>query len=152
MFFICGSICGLAYYFINLAYYNLHQRDTTTEADFFRHYFILMQALMLPFYSLVLWLLFRNTKFNYAEALVLTLYSLSFVFLVFVFINSLKLAFPDFDTRYIEIVFLLYYNNMTNIRFFQGKNWITIAKTLVMLAVCYAASQWVSQAVINMFN
>lgn len=152
MFFVCGTVCGLAYYFINLAFHNLYQRDTVSEADYFRHYFVLMQAVMLPLYSLVLWLLFRNTKTNYAEALVVTLYALSGIFLVFIFINALKLLLPDFETRYIEVAFLLFYNNITNVHFFPGNKWITIAKTLVMLTICYAASQLVNQAVIRLLS
>lgn len=152
MFFLCGTICGLAYYFINLAYHNLYQRDTVSEANFFRHYFVLLQAVMMPFYTFVLWFLFRKATFNYAESLVLTLYSLSFVFLVLIFINLVKLAFPDFDTRYIEVVFLVFYNNITNIRFFGDKKWIVVAKTIVMLAVAYVSSQLVSQAVIKLLS
>jgi hypothetical protein len=152
MFFLCGTISGLGYYFINLAYQNIHQRDSSAEADFFRHYFVLLQALLMPVYTLVLWALFKNEKKNYAEILVLCLYSFSFVFIVLIFINAVKLIFPDYENRYVEVAFLLAYNNITNLRFFSGKRWAVIAKTVVMLAFSFTLSQVMIEAVLNWFE
>lgn len=149
LFFLCGTIAGLGYYFINLAYQNIYNRDSEAEADFFRNYFVLIQALMMPFYSFILWVLFRNSKRNYAEMLVLTLYVVSIVFLVFVFINALKLIFPDFENRYVEVAFLLFYNGFTNVRFFMENKWIVIGKTILMLAISYGIAQGINELVMR---
>ncbi len=146
MFFLCGTICGLGYYFINLAYLRLYNADNTGEADFFRHYFVLMQAFLLPLYSLFTWAVFYNAKRNYAEILVLMLYSLSLVFLVLIFINAAKLIFPHYENRYTEVLFLLVYNYITNANFFGEKKWVTVLKTILAMGICYAISQVATQS------
>lgn len=152
MFFLCGTIAGLGYYLINLAYQNIYHEDTTKEADFFRHYFVLLQAIMLPFYTLLLWLAFKNTKKNYAEILVLMLYDFSVVFLALILINAVKLIFPHYENRYLEVVFLLLYNGITNIRFFAENKWIVIAKTIVVLVASYAISQVMNEVVLKFLS
>jgi hypothetical protein len=147
MFFLCGTIAGLGYYFINVFYQKMYDRNTEAEADFFRHYFILLQAVMLPVYTFILWVLFKNSKKNYAELLVLSLYTVSIVFLVFILINALKLVFPDFENRYLELAFIFFYNSMTNVYFFAENKWIVIGKTVVMLLASYAISQAMNELV-----
>lgn len=141
-FFVCGTICGLAFYLISVANGKLHGNIDTLEEDFFRHYFVLVQACMLPFYAFVLWIVFKRSKYNYAELLVLMLYNLGFVFLILIPINLLNLLPYNFDVRYVEVVFLLIYNTLTNIRFFiRMPKWVTVVLTIINLAICYAASQ-----------
>lgn len=149
LFFLCGTISGLGYYFINLSYQSLYNEDVAKEANFFRHYFVLLQMLMLPFYTLIVWLLFKNSKRNYAEILVLMLYKFSMVFLALIIINSIKLIFPDFENRFLEVAFLLFYNGTTNVRFFTENKWIVIGKTILMLAASYAISQLVQELVLK---
>jgi rRNA maturation protein Nop10 len=60
MFFICGTISGLGYYFINLGIANLYGLQNETETGFFRHYFVLLQALLLPLYTFITWLCFKS--------------------------------------------------------------------------------------------
>ena len=141
-FFVCGTLCGLAFYFINVTNRKLNGNQDLVEEDFFRHYFVLMQACMLPVYSLLLWLVFIRSKYNYAEMLVLMLYNLGFIFLVFIPVNVLKIIFLHFDTRYIEVVFLLFYNTITNLRFFiNQKKWVIIVNTFIIIAISYTISQ-----------
>lgn len=144
-FFVCGTISGLGYYFIIVAKSKLFGSSDAVEEDFFRHYFVLLQAAMLPLYACVLWLIFIRSKYNYAEILVLILYNLGFVFLVLIPINVLNLVFTHFDTRYLEVIFLLFYNTITNLRFFiNSPKWIIVLKTILILAIIYTASQVVS--------
>lgn len=141
-FFVCGTLCGLAFYFINVTNRKLNGNVDIVEEDFFRHYFVIMQACMLPFYALLLWLIFIRAKYNYAEMLVLMLYNLGFVFLIFIPVNVLKIIFIHFDTRYIEVVFLLFYNTKTNLKFFiQQKKWLIILNTIILIAFSYTISQ-----------
>lgn len=153
MFFLCGTISGLGYYFINIAYHNLYNDDRSGEADFFRHYFVLMQAVLMPLYCLITWGIFFTRKRNYAEVLVMMLYSLSLVLLVFIFINATKLLFPHYENRYVEVAFLLLYNTVTNLNFFNGNKWLIFFKTIVVMALCYGISQVVIEFVIkNLFQ
>lgn len=147
-FFVCGTISGLGYYFIIVAKSKLFGSTDAVEEDFFRHYFVLLQALMLPLYALVSWLIFIRSKYNYAEMLVLILYNIGFVFLILIPINLLNLVFTHLDTRYIEVIFLLFYNTITNLRFFiNSPRWVVILKTILVLAIIYSASQVVAEVV-----
>lgn len=141
MFFICGTISGIGYYLINVAAAKIYGVQDATAENFFRHYFVLLQAMLLPVYTLITWLCFRKQQYNYAETLVMMLYSLSLVFLVLVPINALKLLFLGFDNRIVEIVFLLFYLTKTNLHFYQGKKQVIILLTALSIGICYAVSQ-----------
>ncbi|RYD93114.1 MAG: DUF3667 domain-containing protein [Sphingobacteriales bacterium] len=146
MFFLCGTICGLSYYFINQGYDRLYGADNHVESDFFRHYFVLLQAVLMPLYALLAWVAFRKTGRNYAEILVLTMYLLSATFLMLVIFQLLRLIFPHYDNRILELIFLLIYNPLTNLRFFGGNKWVSILKSAVVIVGCYLISQVVSGA------
>ena len=153
MFFLCGTICGLAYYFINLAYRNIYGTTDFREEFFFRHYFILIQALLAPIYALITWVVFRNNKYNYAEVLVSMLYTLGFVFLIIIPINALKLIFPNLETKYIELAFLLPYTIITNLNFFKYSSlWVDILKSLVTISIVYVLSNAVQQLIIHLIK
>ncbi len=141
MFFICGTISGLGYYFINVAYAKLYGFHDAASDDFFRHYFVILQALLVPAYALITWLFFRNEKYNYAETLIMQLYNIALVFLVLVPIISLKLIFPHYENRILELLFLLFYNTVTNLHFYDGKKEGIVIKSIGAIAACYGASQ-----------
>ena len=145
MFFLCGTISGLGYYFINVASGKIYGSHDPTSEDFFRHYFILLQAALLPLYTLVTWLFFKNQKYSYAETLIMMLYNLAFVFLVLVPIVSLNLVFPNFENRIVEVMFLLFYNLATNFHFYKGHKGLIVVQTILAIAVCYALSQVFSE-------
>ena len=145
MFFICGTISGLGYYLVNVAYRKIYGAADYTSEDFFRHYFILLQALLLPLYTLVTWLSFKNQKYTYAETLIMMLYNLAFVFLVLVPIISTKLFFPHYENRIVEVIFLLFYNTITNFHFYKGNKWLICLQTCLGIGLCYLCSQVFSE-------
>lgn len=149
MFFLCGTISGLGYYFINLAIAKLYGYHDAASNDFFRHYFVILQALLLPLYTLITWWLFRNEQYNYAETLIMMLYSTALVYLVLVPIISIKLLFPNYENRIVEVMFLLFYNTITNLRFYKGKKTGIFLKTVLAITGCYLASQVVSDLFIK---
>ncbi|HEX8331339.1 MAG TPA: DUF3667 domain-containing protein [Segetibacter sp.] len=145
MFFICGTVSGLGYYLINVAFRKLYGEADYASEDFFRHYFVLLQAVLVPFYTLFTWLCFKNNRYNYAETLIMLLYNLSLVFLVLVPIVSFNLIFPNYENRIVELIFILLYNSFTNLNFYRGKKAIIILQTVVAIAACYLCSQVVSE-------
>jgi hypothetical protein len=152
MFFICGTLSGLGYYLVNVAEARIYGVQDLRAEDFYRHYFVVLQAFLLPLYTLITWLCFRNQKYNYAETLVMMLYSLSLVYLVLVPIVSLNLVFPGFDNRILEIVFLLFYITKTNLNFYEGRKWQVILLTLLSLVISYAVSQVFNELVMKLLQ
>lgn len=140
MFFICGTISGLGYYFIGLAMTALHGSENTVEEDFFRHYFGLSQLVLLPLYSLLTWLLFKNQKYSYAETLIMMLYTLSFIFIAVVPINAVKLIFPDYENRIVEVIVLLAYNVIGNLSFYDGPKWKIAIQGSIAILGCFVCS------------
>jgi len=152
MFFICGTISGLGYYFINVAFARLYGFQDAASDSFFRHYFVLMQAVLLPLYTLITWLCFKNEKYSYAETLIMQLYNLALVFLVLVPIISIKLVFPDYENRIPEVAFIVFYNTVTNFHFYEGKKIWIVLKTILAISACYVLSQTVSQLIIKLMH
>jgi hypothetical protein len=152
MFFICGTITGLGYYFIHLLMARLHGQQDAAETDFFRHYFVIAQALMLPLYTLITWLFFKNEVYNYAETLIMMLYNTALVYLALVPINALQLLFPGYENRYLELSFVLVYNMATNLHFYNGKRSVVVIKSLLVILACYGVSQLFSELFINLLR
>ena len=145
MFFICGTISGLGYYIINVIYRKVYGAADYASEDFFRHYFIILQALLLPFYTLITWLCFKNHKYSYAETLIMMLYNLAFIFLILVPIISTKLLFPHYENRIVEVIFLLFYSSLTNFNFYKGNKWLIALQTILSIGICYIGSQVFSE-------
>ncbi|RYG04368.1 MAG: DUF3667 domain-containing protein [Chitinophagaceae bacterium] len=144
MFFLCGTFSGLGLYMISVGLRQFYGEIDDAQTDFYRHYYILTQAILLPVYTLITWLVFKNQKYNFAETLVMLLYKLSLVFLVVVIVSSIKLLFPDFDPRIGEVIFVLFYNILTNIRFYEGNKFLIALQSLVTIALCYLCAQGLS--------
>src|SRR5882724_6031376 len=77
MFIATGTICALALYLIYKP-----TPDATADQYFYKHYFVLTHAFLLPVYALSTWLLFISSKLYFAEILVLILYMLGFMLLI----------------------------------------------------------------------
>ena len=149
MFFVCGSVTAFALYLIHKPSGAMTHFDESM-ADFRRHYYVLMQAALLPFYALVTWLLFRNNRINYAECLVLFAYTISFMLLLVIFTNVIeKLTHDRFPSWLVELPVLLGYLLWTNFRFFrQEKWWLNIGKSVLNIVICYFISNYLSDLVV----
>lgn len=88
-----------------LTYYNA----TNEISQFYKHYYFIVQAIMLPFYSLITYLLFKSPKPYYAEALVMNVYMLGFMSILIVPINIFYLFLPESIIQTLEVIFLICY-------------------------------------------
>lgn len=149
MLFVCATITALA------IFWTTQPEGEATHADearthFYRHYYVIMQMAMTPFYALVTWLLFRWKSFNYAESLVLSAYTISFSFLLVIGPNALNLLHAGIKTEYIELGLLIIYNILTNINFFNKQPaWLVVIKSIANMIICWGASYLVSDAIMR---
>lgn len=150
MFFICATLTGVAIYWISKAYVTSH--NTTYDEMrlyFYSHYFVIFQSTLIPFYALVLWLLFRNKNFNYAEALVLFVYSFAFMLLLICLTNAINLVPNHIKTYYVEIPLLAVYVIWTNLNFFNEQLvWLVILKSTANILISWFASNLITNQII----
>ncbi len=151
MFFLCATITGLAIYFINKPLTSqLLSHEDEIELHFFRHYYVIMQCVMIPFYALMTWLVFYSKKWNYAEALVFLAYTLAFSFILSAITNTLNLLSLDFETYYVELPVLGLYIIWTNLNFFKGQpTWSIVLRGLLLVFVCWFSANVVAHEVIR---
>jgi hypothetical protein len=149
MFFVCATFAALTIYYTT----KTTSADTLlseTTAHFTKHYYVILQTALLPLYAFLTWLLFRNKNFNYAEALVLTAYTLAFVLLLVIPVNLINLIPHHIETTFVEIPVLAVYFILTNLRFFETQpSWVTIVKTLAMLLTGFFIFQWIANLIIQ---
>jgi Protein of unknown function (DUF3667) len=146
LFTISGTICALALFFI--------YRHATNQSDqfFYKHYYFLVQACMLPLYAIITYLLFKSRDLYFAEALVLNVYMLGFMSVFIVPINALSYFLPNGVISLIEVIFLLAYNTWTYLNFFSDKAiWWVILKTIVSIISSYLLFQFASNLVMRWF-
>jgi hypothetical protein len=123
------------------------------SGDYFRHYFALMQVGLLPLYALITWLFFRRDRYNYAEIAVVVLYSLSLLLNVILLLNALRLIWPHFETRYVELPLVVVYNTWTYLRLFpQASRWGLGAKSLLINSLCFLVSQVAAELVVRVLH
>lgn len=144
LFAISGTLCALSLYLI------YHNARVQTDQFFYKHYYFIVQACLLPFYGFVTYILFKSPKLYYAEALVMNAYMLGFMSVFIVPINLLSFWLPNGIISLLEVIFLITYNTWTSLNFFRGKNpgW-TILKSAVSLVACYLLFQFASRLVMD---
>ncbi|MEO6638352.1 MAG: DUF3667 domain-containing protein [Ginsengibacter sp.] len=151
LFFICASVTAIILHFVNGAPSENFSHYDVVKEHFYKSYYVILQCLMLPAYAFITWIIFKNKKLNYAEALVLMIYTLSISLLIVIPINFTGLI-PGFEgEQIVEVIFLGGYMVITNLRFFFGQNkWLIIFKSMVVLVLCYLFSNLMANAVINL--
>lgn len=150
MVFICGTLTAFALYLIHKPAANINHFDEI-KVDFTRHYYIIVQLGLLPFYAFITWILFKNNKINYAESLVLFAYTLSFMLLIVIFTNLIDLL-PNkrISSSYYEIPVLFIYLLWTNKNFFGNEQkWRLAAKTIVQIFIAYFASNYLNNLILD---
>jgi len=119
------------------------------STDFFRHYFSLLQVGLLPLYTLVAWAFFRRQRYNYAEWAVITAYSLSLLLYGALALNLLRLLWPSFDTKYVELPLIVVYNTLTYWRLFPAEaRGELMSKSLLINTACFALSNSLAELVV----
>lgn len=150
LFFICAGITAIALHFVNAAAQGAAGHFDLVKANFYKNYFVILQAVLLPFYAVIAWAIFYNRSFNYAEALVLCMYSLAFSLLIIIPINFLGYSLHFFNEQLAELIVLGAYMIWTNVNFFRNeKKSIVVLKSLVLLVACYFTSYFMTNQVIN---
>ncbi len=152
MFFICATIAALAIYWINLLLIKHFNSGDTKEAFFFNKYWVVFQILLLPFFALITYLIFRKSQFNYGEILVFQLYLFSFLFVVLSIIHLFKFIFPHLETRFIELPVIVLYTAITNLNFFRGqKKWVIVCLTIVSIGLCFGVASYLQDFLVEAF-
>jgi hypothetical protein len=144
LFAISVTVCALALFFIS--------RNTPNQTDhfFYKHYFFMVQAAMLPFFALITYILFKSHDLYYAEALVMNVYLLGFMSVCIVPINALSYFLPNGVIDLLEMILLITYNIWTNLNFFKGKVvWWIIVKSIVGIVASYLLFQVASNLVMQ---
>jgi hypothetical protein len=139
IFFICASALALAVFI----FFKISQPTDETAGVYYKflnHYFVLFHVFLLPFYAFVTWVLFKKSHYNYAEILVLAMYTSSFMFLLLIPINALNVLGYQHSTKPIEIVLLSAYNIWTFMNFFnKTSKWAVVLLSIINLVVNYVA-------------
>jgi hypothetical protein len=138
MFFICATIAAVGRYLIYEVITRYYGIDTTAEANFFHQYWVLLLIALMPFIALLNWLLFYNEKYNYAEMLVVSLYTVAFLFMGALLITLLHLINPHWNTDFIDLGMALTYNMITFYRFFsKSSHWMVLVKAIIGTAAFF---------------
>ena len=131
--------------------------DDIVEQDYFNHKNYKTQLfLSIPLASLISWLLFRRSGFNYAENLVLNTYLLAqtILFHVLLITPSLILSNPDIDQWiilfYLAVSFL--YITWAYTAFFNGKKIINFIKAVLTVAIFSVLYNVISHRIFLMFK
>ncbi|HUR10557.1 MAG TPA: DUF3667 domain-containing protein [Flavitalea sp.] len=145
MFTISGTLCALALYL-------LYKNAPVLTDQYFKNYYFLVQAVLLPVYALITYLLFYSRKLYYAEALVLNIYMVGFMLLLILPINCFAFFLSTESISLIELIVLTIYNVWTYVNFFNDKpTWWIIVKSIVSILACYLLFQEVSILVMKWF-
>jgi hypothetical protein len=140
MFLISATILALVLYWLNVILSKYYDAGDLKEALFFDKYMVFLLLGMVPIFSLLTFLLFNNSGYNFAEVLVFSLYTISFFFVLISVINFIKLIFPEFESRLLEIPATLLYNAFTFKNFFtKRKRWWVISKSVICALISFAA-------------
>jgi hypothetical protein len=145
MFFICATFSAITRYWILDAfidYYHINNPTDATEAAFFREYMVFLYIGLIPVYTLLVYLFFYKSAYNYAEMGVLLLYALSLFFLAGPFIFLLKFIWPYLDTAYIEFPVYSAYLIITMVNFFNRfRRWKVVLISLMIMLMAFLINQ-----------
>jgi len=145
-FAISVTFCAIALFFVD------RNASNQSEKFFYKHYFFMVQAAMLPFFALITYILFKSRDLFYAEALVMNIYLLGFTSVCIVPINALSFFLPNLVISLLEITLLVTYNIWTNLNFFKGKvAWWIIVKSIVGIIASYLLFNLTSRLVMYWF-
>jgi len=146
LFAISVTFCALALFFIS--------RNTPNQSVqfFYKHYWFMVQAAMLPFFALITYLLFKSRELYYAEALVMNVYLLGFTSVCIIPINALSFFLSNGVVSLLEVILLVTYSIWTNLNFFKGKvMWWIIVKSIVGIIASYYLFNVTSNLVMKWF-
>ncbi|RYD73379.1 MAG: DUF3667 domain-containing protein, partial [Sphingobacteriales bacterium] len=149
MFFICITIAALLRYWVSSVLRHYYNVGEISEQTFYHEYMVILQVALVPVYTLIAWIAFIRSRYNYAEIGVLMLYTLSFFCMVSSLTFLLKLIWPEMDTAYVELPVLMIYNLITFTNFFkEDPKWLVGLKTIVMFGLIFLFIQYAENMLI----
>jgi hypothetical protein len=149
MFFISASVAAAVRYWILRASVAGQHAEIASEAYFNQHYLVLTYAVLVPAYTLFTWIAFHRSGYHYAELGVVMLYTVSIFFLASCLVFLLKIPWPGFDLRIIELPLYGSYMAVTMVRFFQNMaRWQVIAKSILVLLLAFIINDAAEEFVI----
>lgn len=152
MFFICATASAICLYWINKLSGSYVESGQPEVNYFLQHYYVLLHILLLPFYTLVTWLLFKRSKYNYAEILVLEMYMLAIMLLLLIPVYTFSAIIPALRTRFFEAILFAVYNVWTFIRFFNKTPWwIALVLSVLNLVINYFVYVYIMELVVLKF-
>jgi hypothetical protein len=150
-FFLACTITALGQFAVRTLVLRWYGISDEGDEHFFRHYFSLLQAALLPLYTLITWAFFRRGRYNYAEVMVVVLYTLSLLLYMTLALNVLRLLWPHFDSRYVELPLVVLYNTLTYLRLYpEESRAAVITKSLLINCACFALAQVAQYAVTHL--
>jgi hypothetical protein len=149
LFFICASVNAVARYWIEELLIKYSDRGVMAEARLHHEYQLLLLVALVPVAIFFMWLLFANSKYNYAETGVQQLYMFSFILLVTIVIGCLRFIWK-MDTAYVEFPLFIGYSIITNLRFYKTLNrWRVVVKTILLAVLFFWAMQVMEDFVVE---
>jgi hypothetical protein len=153
MFFICATFSALSRYWLFILLYNYSYLIRTAESAFFKEYMVFLYIGLTPVYTLIAYLFFYKSGYNYAEMIVLFLYTLSVFFIASPFIFLLKFIWPHLDTAYVEFPFYTVYLTITFIRFFKRMvRWKVILICLAIITMAFLINDFAEDFIIRIME
>lgn len=153
MFFICATIAALSRYWIYGALMKFYHVGDASEVSFVHEYMVMVHIALLPVQALIIYLFFYKAGYNYAEIGVMVLYSVSFFLLIATLTSLLKFFWLHLDTAYVELPFLLIYNVITFLNFFNKQpRWIVAIKSFVIFLCIFFLFQVIEDFVIELIS
>lgn len=142
MFFICATFSALSRYWLLSILLNTYRMSNAAEVTFIREYMVFLYIALIPVYTLIAYLFFNRSGYNYAEMGVLLLYTLSLFFIAAPFILLLKFIWPYLDTMYVEFPFFSVYFIITFINFFNKiSRWKVVLISLLLMLIAFIINQ-----------
>jgi len=153
MFFICATVTAVSRYWIYETLLKYYNEGSISEANFFHQYMVILYIFLFPVITLITYLLFYKSQYNYAETGVLLLYIFSFFFLTATLIALLRFIWPQLDTAYIELPVFVFYNAITFVNFYnKSPRWLVAIKSIVSFVILFLIVQYAEDLFIKMIS
>lgn len=135
---ISAAFTGLGMFGIRELAHALHG-VVDPEGDVIRRFIGPVQLGLLPIFTLITWLTYREAKLNYAEMGVVIIYSLAMLMLLMLPLHLVRLINPGFEMAYLELPVIIGYTTITYLNLEPTHSKVkVIAKSIFVNACCYA--------------
>jgi hypothetical protein len=147
---ISATVTGLGMFGIRELAHALHG-VVDAEGDVIRRFIGPVQLALLPIFTLITWLTYREAKLNYAEMGVVIIYSLAMLMLLMLPLHLVRLVNPRFEMAFLELPLIVTYSTFTYLNLEPTHSKIkVIVKSIFVNACCYALIRAVMYLILTM--